>query len=110
MPKLARRITQFTKQEISDLFKKAQRVKKKSGLDIRLAQAERNFGRILIVIPKRSGNAATRNRARRRIKATFYEEKLYEQGKDCIVLLNKTGALNSFETIKTVLTDAFKTD
>ncbi len=35
------------------------------------------FGKILIITPGRSGNACERNLFRRRVKAIYYEEKLY---------------------------------
>ena len=81
---LARSITLWTKQEISTLFKSAQRLCWHTGLDVRVAPAKQEHGRILIITPKKMGNAPERNRVRRRIKALFYENKLYECGFDWI--------------------------
>ena len=108
MVRLARSITIFSKPEASALFKSARTKLKEQGLEIRLAPKLKEFGRILIVIPRRSGNAAKRNRVRRRLKSIFYEEHLFEQGQDCIVLVSRQAVELSFDTLKDLLLQAFK--
>jgi len=46
-----------------------------------------SFGKILIIIPGKTGNAIKRNKIRRQIKAIFYEEKLFEKP-DILVIFN----------------------
>ena len=82
MPGTARRITLWTKKEILALFKSAKRFCYHPGIDIRVTPKKQPLGRLLIVTPKKMGNAPERNRVRRRLKAIFYENKLYDLGFD----------------------------
>jgi ribonuclease P protein component len=107
---IARLITQFDKQEIRELFKKAQPMIKSQGLEIRLAPQILDYSRILIVTPRKAGNAVERNRIRRRLKSIFFEEKLFEQPFDCIVLVRKPAIQLSFDELKQLLKQAYKID
>ncbi len=78
-------------------------VLKKDGIEIRLAPRSQDYGRLLIVIPKRSGKAAKRNQIRRRIKSIFYEEKLFELPFDWIIFVKKEGIGMSFEKLKEIM-------
>lgn len=100
MPRIARAITQFTKQEIDTLFKTARRVHAQSGITILRAPRQGTIGRILIVIPKKVGNAPTRNKLRRQLKALFYEHKLYEKEFDWIALLRPNAHQLSFKQLQ----------
>lgn len=64
-------------------------------------------GRILIVIPRRVGPACTRNLIRRRIRAIYFEEKLYERQTATTVFVYPEAAGYSFEQLKTFLVTAF---
>jgi ribonuclease P protein component len=108
MPGLARSITLFSSAQIKTLFKKARTQFKNLGLEIRLAPREFDFGRILIVIPRSAGNAPERNRIRRRLKAIFYEEHLFEKEFDWIVLVSKQAIPLSFSQIKEILLSVLK--
>ena len=108
MASLARAISSFSKPEAAQLFKAARTKLKEQGLEIRLAPKFKEFGRILIVIPKRSGNAAKRNRIRRRLKSIFYEECLFEHGQDCIVLVGRQAIELSFFELKALLQKAYE--
>ena len=108
MARLARSISTFSKPEASALFKSARTKLKEQGLEIRLAPKLKEFGRILIVIPKRSGNAAKRNRARRRLKSIFYEERLFERGQDCMVLVGRQAIELPFFELKALLQKAYE--
>lgn len=84
---IARSITQFTKQEIDTLFKTARRVRQDQGVTILQSPRQSVIGRILIVIPRKIGNAPRRNKLRRQIKSIFYEKNLYQGDYDWVILL-----------------------
>lgn len=109
MPKV-RALTQLSRLEIEQLFKIARTKLKKDGIEVRLAPRSLDFGRLLIVIPKRSGKAAKRNQIRRRIKSIFYEEKLFELPFDWIILVKKEAIGMSFEKLKEIMTLAVRPD
>ncbi len=100
MPRIARLITQFTKQEIAQLFKTARRVHKQDGIILLRSPRQGEIGRILIVISKKVGNAPTRNKLRRRIKAIFYENELYKKEYDWVAILKPTTKKFSFAQLK----------
>ncbi len=105
---IARLITVFDKREIRELFKTAKPQIKDRGLEIRLAPKKLDYGRILIVTPRKAGNAVERNRIRRRLKSIFFEQRLYEQSFDCIVLVTKSATTLSFEELKQLLLKAYE--
>jgi ribonuclease P protein component len=86
MTALIRKITQFSSREIDLLWKQARRVVQHNGLALLKAPRSGSFGRILMVIPKRVGNAPIRNKLRRQIRHIFYENKLHEGASDWIVI------------------------
>ena len=98
-----KRLSRFTKQEVSQMFKKARRSLRHPGLDIMFAPKEQETGRILVITSRRTGPASQRNRIRRRLKAIFYEEKLSERGFDCIVIVKKPGVDLNFDELKELL-------
>ena len=104
MPNISKKLSSFSKQEVAQLFSKAKRVlKKHPGLDILCAPTAQDFGRILIITSRKVGKASKRNLIRRRLKAIFYEEKLYEKGLDCIVIVKKEGINLPFKELKGIL-------
>jgi ribonuclease P protein component len=54
------------------------------------------------------GNAPERNLLRRQLKAIFYEEKLFERGFECIIILRKEAVPLSFAQLKELLLDAYR--
>jgi len=108
MANIARDITKFSsKKAIDELFKKARRVIAHPGLHILIAPKTAEFGRILIIASRKTGNAPERNKIRRRLKSIFYEERLYEKGLDCIVIVKKDGIAIPFAGLKDLLLKAF---
>jgi ribonuclease P protein component len=103
-----RNLTSFSTKQIKDLFKIARARVKTSFVDIRSAPSEQTEGKILIVIPRKVGNAVQRNKLRRRIKELFYLEKGYAQGVDYIFLA-KSPEINtlSFDQLKQLMQQAF---
>lgn len=104
-----RSLSVFKTTEIRQLFAQARLVLKVPSIEIRTAPAHKGFGRILIVVPRRVGTAPQRNLIKRRFKAIFYEEKLFELKKDVLIFTWPGAAKLSFDLIKTYLQKAVTT-
>ena len=80
MPKDIQSIIRLTALERRNLLKSARLVHRQAELDIRSlprdSDSSRLPGRILIITPRKVGNAPQRNLLRRRLKAIFREEKI----------------------------------
>lgn len=111
MPKLAKKISVFTNSQVSEILKKAKRVLKHPGLDVLChpSPAALEHGRILVITSAKVGNSVKRNLIRRRIKAIFYEEKLYENKCDYICIIKRPGIDLTFEQLKEILLDVSRT-
>lgn len=77
-----RNLFRFSESEISFLKSGCICIAKRPGLKLFVGPQEPRpgHGKILILIPKKTGNACTRNLLRRRIKNIFYQEKLWTSG------------------------------
>ncbi len=106
MAKISTAIFDFSRQEITQIFKKARAALKHPGLTILVAPKTKEFGRLLVVTSRKIGNAVKRNKVRRRLKAIFYEEKLYERGLDCIVIVKQPGTELGFDDLIKIMTQA----
>ncbi len=93
----------FSQQEIKQTFSKATSRKKVGGLEFVIAPASHEIGRLLIVTPRAIGTAPERNLLRRRIKSIFYEDQLFNNPFDIIILAKKGSVSISFEELKTIL-------
>ncbi|HZW61601.1 MAG TPA: ribonuclease P protein component [Candidatus Babeliales bacterium] len=102
-------IRAFTRQEITDIFRKARRILRHPGLDILIVPKNFDIARLLVITPKKIGNAPERNRVRRRIKAIWHEAQLDQQPYDCIVIVKQPGVELSFEVLKQLVLDTFYT-
>ena len=100
---IARKITQFSKLEIDHLWKNVHPALKHDGFLLLKAPRQGSFGRILIVIAKKVGNAPARNKKRRQIKAIFYENKVYEKGFDWIIVVKKPIIALDFQELAALL-------
>lgn len=95
-----RRHTQWTPQEIQQFFRRARRAYQSIELDIRLApQQYPPWGHLLIVTPRKVGNAPQRNLFRRRVKALFHELQLERSGFDIGIFAKPGAAKLSFEEL-----------
>ncbi len=106
MAALIRKITQFSSREIDSLWKKARRVVRHDGLHLLKAPRSGELGRILMVIPKRIGNAPTRNKLRRQIRHLFYENKLFNGDSDWIVIARPGASEIPYATLQELFTQA----
>jgi ribonuclease P protein component len=98
-----RQIFRFTEQEIKELLAHARRTHRSPEMDILIAPACLDFGRLLVVTPARIGTAPQRNIFKRRIKSIFYQEKLFNLKFDCIVIAKLKATTLDFEQIKKAL-------
>jgi len=113
MRNIAKNLSTFTNTEVTEILKKAKRALKHPGLDILChpSPSALNHGRILVVTSRKVGPAVQRNLIRRRLKAIFYEEKLYEQKWDYICIIKpvfsepakKACITLTFEQLKEIL-------
>lgn len=108
MPYIAKHLSDFTQKEITAIFRKSSRVYKGPGLDILMAPALKEFGRVLVVTPRKVGTAPERNRIRRRIKALFYEHKLYENLFDTCIIIKKSGIDYNIQELIPIIKTTFK--
>lgn len=105
---VARSITSLSSPERRALFDNAKTRLKKKGLHIKVAPSPVSFGRILIIIPKKVGNAVVRNKLRRRIRNCFYANKLYEQKLDVLIFLSQEAAQLSYQDIESLLIESIR--
>ncbi len=92
-----------SQQEIKDLFKKARRVLKHTGLDILVGPSLATHGTLIVVTSRHVGNAVARNKIRRRMKAIFYEAGLKQKPYAVIAIIKKEGVALSYEQLKAIL-------
>lgn len=95
----ARLITQWKKPEIDQVFATAKRVTTHPACDIKIARTQKPYGRLLLIIPVSVGKAHERNLMRRRFKALFYEQRLFEKGYDWIVFVKKPALKTPFSEL-----------
>ncbi len=100
---IARKISQFTSSEIDQLFKEARPAFKHDGFTILKIPRMGTFGRILLVISKKVGNAPVRNKMRRQLKSIFYEEKLFQKDYDWVIIVRKPATALAFDQIKKLI-------
>lgn len=101
-------ISRFIPEEVSEIFKKARRYLRHPGLDILCYPAKKEHGRILIVTSRKVGTAPQRNKIRRRLKAIFFEQQLFDHSLDCVVIIKKSGVDLTFEKLKQLLLEAIE--
>lgn len=111
MPEMPlKKISSFFQSEIDQLFKKAKVKVRYSGVRVLVAPAQGSFGRILIVTPKKCGNAPQRNLFKRRVRALFRENRLSEHHKDFVVIVDKRGIAIPFSKLRHLLLCAAQND
>ena len=104
--KSASLLCKFSNKEIEQLFKSITLKFRNMGLEILLAPRSLDYGRLLLSVSRRVGNSPNRNRFKRRIKALFYENKLFELNFDWIVLAKSKMALtHDFAVLQKIICD-----
>lgn len=102
-PRIAKLITNFKKIEIQQLFKSINKICRYQGLDIKIAPTNHIIGRLLIITPKKIGNAPERNLIKRRLKSIFYQEKIYEHPFNWVFFCKKETILINFDNLKEMI-------
>lgn len=106
MPKDTQSNIRFTSIERRHLLRSARLIHRQDEFDIRALirnqDSSRLPGRILIITPRKIGNAPQRNRLRRRFKALFHEEKIFEKSYDFVIYCRKGSANLSFQELKSL--------
>ena len=109
MPGIAGKISKFTKREIDYLFHHARRIVRNQFCTVLVAPRQnKDFARVLIVVSRKVGNAPERNLIRRRIKAIFYEEKLFTHDVDWVIIVYKKMVTAPFDQLKNMLLLVYK--
>lgn len=94
---------------IKEVFKKARRIVKHSGLDILVAPKSTTPAHLFIITPGHIGNAIQRNKIRRRIKAIFQNLVGIKQTFNCIIIVKKEGSALSYDQLQTIIMEALAT-
>lgn len=103
MSSFARGLTQFSASQVDALFTESKIALKNQYVTILAAPAKKDFGRLLSVISKKIGCAPIRNKLRRRLRAVFYENKIYEKQYDFIFIPRTSITKLSFQEIQNLL-------
>ena len=107
MSEVTKNISSFTQSDISTLLKTARVKARIPGLRILTASpALAEHGRILIITPRKSGNAPQRNLIRRRLKSIFIEDHLYNKKIDFVVIVRSEGIKTPFAALRKLLARA----
>lgn len=96
----ASKISSFTQHEIAHLRTAAQHIYAAQGLRILAAFSFSPPSRILIIIPRTSGNAVKRNLIRRRIKSIFHQANFASHGRDYVIIVKKSAIELSYQTLE----------
>ena len=104
---IAKNLSKFTKSELDSFFKTAKCIKKNQAFTFLINTASQSYGRILVITPRKVGNSPERNLLRRRMKAIFWEENLYEHKQDLIVVTRSHAKTYDFLQLKILLISLF---
>lgn len=108
MPRATKKISSFTQSEITKLLNTARVKARIPGLRILAASSSLpEHGRILIITPRRSGNAPQRNLIRRRIKSIFIQDELCNKKIDLVIIVRREGIETSFGNLRKLLHRVF---
>ena len=102
MPR-TKKISSFSRTEISDAFKRARLKVRYSGLKLLLAPSDAEHGKLLLITPRRSGNSPQRNLFRRRLKSIFREHNLADQKIVLIAIVDRNGIGLSFKKLEQLI-------
>lgn len=106
--KLGKRIFHFSKNEVSQLLKRAKRTQRTTVFDVLASPRKHDYARLLVITPRRTAKASQRNKIRRRLKALFYEEEFYTRAYDYIFIIKKPAFDLSFDQLKTLFAEGIE--
>ncbi|MBP9765092.1 ribonuclease P protein component [Candidatus Babeliales bacterium] len=108
MLKPTKNISKFSKKELDHFFAIARCVKKNQAFTFLTAPTHHTGGRILIVVPKKYGNAPARNKIRRQLKTIYTTQELYSLMLDVAIIVRPTARKYDFEQLTQLLLSIFK--
>lgn len=100
--KISKNLSKFSKKELDSFFRHATRVFKSQAFTILTSPAYEEFSKVLLVVPKKYGNAPARNLIKRRLKNIFWQEKLYEQPNNVAFIIRPDAKKLSFQELKEI--------
>lgn len=98
-----RAVSSFTAREIASLLKRARQIFTSPQLSIKAGLKSGIHSRILAITPKKMGTAPLRNLIKRRLKALFYEERLFNSPFDLVIYCKKGATDLPYADLKTLL-------
>ena len=102
-------LSRFTKKEINAVFEAAFSVHKDHFITILAARPSiKEYGRILLITPRKSGNAPKRNQIRRQIKSIVREKELFEKKQDTIFIIKSLARKPDFKTLEAIVAKAYE--
>ena len=107
MQNASKNLSKFKKKELDHFFNTAKCKKKNQAFTFLIAPATLEFGRILIIASRKYGNSPERNLLKRRLKAIYWEEKLYEKMTNLMVIARPAGKKYDFTGLKELLLSLF---
>ena len=101
-------VKSLSRKEIIALIKSARVQRRIPGLDIKAAPKGGATSHLLIIISAKVAIAPLRNLIRRRLKALFYEEKLFlHSSHDWVIYVKKEALSYSYQELKSILLPIF---
>ena len=104
MKNVAKQISRFTRSQIDLLFKDGKAVYKSKELVILTAPCLLPSSRILLITSRKVGNAPERNLLRRWGRAIYYEQRLFELPRHCVIIFKAPAKNLTFDQFKEILT------
>jgi ribonuclease P protein component len=105
-----RSLFSFTKKEVDCAFQVCYKKDTIPGLKLLQSSSGKELlqGKILIIIPKRVGNACQRNRLRRKIREIFYAKHFFEKKAVSVLLVYSEAKLLTSDQIEYFLAPHFQ--
>ena len=101
----ARALSRFTTAEVQYLFDTGRLAFKNNGMTVLYAPRMHQYGRILVITSRKTGNSPARNLIRRRLKALFYESSWYTLPYDFVFIIRTPATHYPFQKLKSLCTD-----
>lgn len=99
MARVSQSLSTFSQNEIARFFKSSRRVYKGPSFDILCLPQSMSHGRLIVVTPRKIGNAPARNKIRRQLKALYFTNSLYDLPVDCMIIIKKLPVSHSSSEI-----------
>ena len=107
---IPKKLSSFFKKEIEILFKKAFVKVRYPGLRILVSprDSQQAYAKLLLIVPKKVGNAPQRNLIKRRLRSVFYQHSLYLNTHHFIIFTDNRTLSIPFQTLETVFKKALE--